>query len=110
MCVGGVGIGALPAFGGPISQRIVSDWRIGVSASLVIAKGSFLTARSAGTSGVLVGMTAGFFPGSWGPNGRLERESSRILRHCWEFAACVVDGLVFLLIGLVIDWRIVVDH
>ncbi|MEI6502917.1 MAG: cation:proton antiporter, partial [Armatimonadota bacterium] len=110
MCAGGVGLGALAALGGLVVYRFSSDWRIEVSVSLIIAYGCFFIAQSAGASGVLAAMTAGFILGNWGPRWRLERESSHTLRQWWEFAAYFVNGLVFLLIGLVIDWRIVLDR
>jgi monovalent cation:H+ antiporter, CPA1 family len=110
MCAAGVGIGALAALGGLTVYRFASDWRIEVSVSLIIAYGCFFIAQSAGASGVLAAMTAGFILGNWGPRWRLERESSHTLRRWWEFAAYFVNGLVFLLIGLVIDWRIVLDR
>jgi len=110
MCTAGVGIGALAALGGLVVYRSVSDWRVEVSVSLIIAYGCFFIAQSVGASGVLAAMTAGFILGNWGPSWRLERESSRTLRRWWEFAAYFVNGLVFLLIGLVIDWRIVLDR
>jgi monovalent cation:H+ antiporter, CPA1 family len=110
MCSAGVAIGALAALGGLTVYRYASDWRIEVSVSLIIAYGCFFVAQSAGASGVLAAMTAGFILGNWGPRWRLEQESSRTLRRWWEFAAYFVNGLVFLLIGLVIDWRIVLDR
>jgi monovalent cation:H+ antiporter, CPA1 family len=110
MCAGGVGIGFLAACGGLLVYRLVSDWRVEVSVSLIIAYGCFFTAQGVGASGVLAGMTAGFILGNWGPKWRLERESSHTLRQWWELAAYFVNGLVFLLIGLVIDWRIVLDR
>ena len=96
--------------GGLTVYRFASDWRIEVSVSLIIAYGCFFIAQSAEASGVLAAMTAGFILGNWGPRWRLERESSHTLRRWWEFAAYFVNGFVFLLIGLVIDWRIVLDR
>ena len=110
MCAGGMGIGLLAALGGLLVYRLVSDWRVEVSVSLIIAYGCFVVAQSIGASGVLAGMTAGFILGNWGPRWRLECESSHTLRQWWELAAYFVNGLVFLLIGLVIDWRIVLDR
>lgn len=110
MCAGGVALGAVAALAGLLVYRIVSDWRIEVSVSLIIGYGSFFAAQGLGASGVLAGMTAGFILGNWGPKWRLERESSRLLRQWWELAAYFVNGLVFLLIGLVVDVRVVLDH
>ena len=110
MCLGGLGIGAALGYAALWLHRVIDDWKAEFSISLALAYGSFVLAQWLGASGVLAAMAAGFIIGNWGVNYGLKDETRELIRSLWEFGAFFVNGLVFLLIGLIMNWRTVLDN
>ncbi len=110
MCAGGVGLGAALGYISLWVFRAVGDWRVEFTVSIVFCYGSFLLAQTLGTSGILACMASGFVVGNWGSRFRLEPEMVDLMRLLWEYGVFFVNGLVFLLIGLVVDWRTVLER
>jgi CPA1 family monovalent cation:H+ antiporter len=110
MCLAGMGLGTVFALGALFLLRIFHEWNswhVVLTLSLVLAYGSFVLAQHIGASGVLAGMMAGFIMGNYGHHGRVTGELRDMLMQFWEYGSFFVNGLVFLLVGLVIDWRVV---
>ena len=109
MCVVGLGVGAVLGYVALWLHRLIDDWKAEFSISIALAYGSFVMAQWLGASGVLAAMAAGFIVGNWGSRFRLEDQTRELMRLTWEYGAFFVNGVVFLLIGLIMDWRTIVD-
>ncbi len=110
MCLAGMGIGTAFAFGTLALLRVFHEWNswhVVLTLSMVLAYGSFVMAEHLQASGVLAAMMAGFIMGNYGHHGRIHDELRGMLTQFWEYGAFFVNGLVFLLVGLVVDWRVV---
>jgi monovalent cation:H+ antiporter, CPA1 family len=108
--VAGAGLGAALGYLSLWVFRMVHDWRIEFTVSIVLCYGSFLLAEALGASGILACAAAGFVVGNWGSRFRVEKEMADLMRLLWEYGVFFVNGLVFLLIGLVVDWRVVLER
>jgi len=110
MCVVGLGLGAVLGYLALWLHRLINDWKAEFSISIALAYGSFVAAQWLGASGVLAAMAAGFIVGNWGSRFHLEDQTRELMRLTWEYGAFFVNGIVFLLIGLIMDWSTIVDN
>jgi CPA1 family monovalent cation:H+ antiporter len=104
VAVGGLGVGALLGFlVSTVILKNVDDALIETATTVALAFGAFIVAEEFHVSGVLSVVAAGIFVGNIGTQNT--SPTTRItLESFWEFAAFVVNSLVFLLIGLEADW------
>jgi CPA1 family monovalent cation:H+ antiporter len=110
MCLAGMALGTVFALGALLLLRVFhrwNSWHVVLTLSLILAYGSFVLAQHIGASGVLAAMMAGFIIGNYGHHGKVNPELRGMLTQFWEFGSFFVNGLVFLLVGLVVDWRVV---
>jgi CPA1 family monovalent cation:H+ antiporter len=110
MCVVGTGVGAVLGYAALWLHRIIDDWKAEFSISIVLAYGSFVAAQRLGASGVLAAMTAGFIVGNWGSRFGLKDATRELMQLTWEYGAFFVNGMVFLLIGLIMNWETIIDN
>jgi monovalent cation:H+ antiporter, CPA1 family len=104
---GGLVIGFI--LGALISRMIafIDDALIETTLTTVLAFGSYIVAEQFHVSGVLAVVAAGLVSGNIGPRGM--SPSSRILLfNFWDYAAFLANSVVFLLIGLQINLRVLV--
>ena len=96
---GGVALGALVGrVGGEVLRRL-DDPPVEVIVSLVLPFAAYLPADRFGLSGVLAAVTAGLMIG--GRLGKILSPNSRVLwLSTWKMVAFVLNGFVFVLIGL----------
>jgi CPA1 family monovalent cation:H+ antiporter len=96
---GGVSVGLI--LGWMTSNLIarVDNHLIETTLTTVLAYGSYLVAEQFHFSGVLAVVTAGLLNGNIGPRG-MSPTTRIILSNFWEYAAFLVNSLIFLLIGL----------
>jgi Na+:H+ antiporter len=110
MVLAGMGIGTVFAVGILALLRVFhswNSWHTVLTISMVLAYGSFIMAQRVGASGVLAAMMAGFLMGNYHHHGKIHEEWHDVLTQFWEYGAFFVNGLVFLLVGLIVDWRVV---
>ncbi|KAA3644979.1 MAG: Na+/H+ antiporter [Chloroflexi bacterium] len=97
---------------GSLTSRIilqVNDHLLEAMLTLILAYGSYLIAEELHVSGVLAVVAAGLISGNIGPRGM--SPTSRIaIFNFWEYAAFLANSIVFLLLGLVINLRSVLDN
>lgn len=96
---GGIACGLIVA--GPlllIAGR-TTDALVEITLTTLAAFGSFLLADRFGVSGVLAALTAGLMVGNIGWMGSISDTGRRAVVHFWEYAAFLVNSVVFLLIG-----------
>ena len=106
---GGLVIGAiLSSVIASIINRI-NDHLIEITLTMVAAYGSYLIAESFHTSGVLAVVAAGLVTGNIGFR-RMSPTTRIALNHFWEYAAFLANSLVFLMIGLIIELRVMVEN
>ena len=106
---GGLIIGG--AMGWLVSKIIGSlkDHMIQTSLTFILAFGSYLLAENFHVSGVLATVAAGLTLGNLGPR-RMSPTTRLSIASFWEFTAFLANSLVFLLIGLVVDFNTLIAN
>jgi CPA1 family monovalent cation:H+ antiporter len=82
---------------------LIDDHLIEVGLSLVLAFGSYLAAERLEVSGVIAVVVAGLIIGNYGRIFSMSPSTRLSLAHFWEVAAFLINGLLFLLIGLTVE-------
>lgn len=93
-------------FLGYLTHRVYSvldDNLIEVGLSLVLAYGSYLIAERLEVSGVIAVVVAGLIIGNYGRILSMSPSTRLSLTHFWEIGAFLINGLLFLLIGLTVE-------
>ena len=98
-------LGLLASF---IISRI-DDHLIETAITFVLAYGAFILAETFHVSGVLAVVAAGLINGNIGPRG-MSSTTRLVVFNFWEFMTFLVNSFVFLLIGLVVDWPLLVRN
>jgi CPA1 family monovalent cation:H+ antiporter len=96
---GGVVIGGIVALALMILAGRTPDYLVEITFTTLAAYASFLIAEHFGLSGVLATLTAGLVVGNFRSSTLITKEGRRALEPFWEYAAFVVNSLIFLLIG-----------
>lgn len=93
-------------FGGLVALAVLQltgqteDHLVEITFTTVAAYGSFLLAEEFHFSGVLASLTAGLIVGNIGPLGSFSEKGRDAVESFWEYAAFVVNSLIFILIGI----------
>jgi len=103
VAIGGVATGLI--LGGIVSFMIrqVDDYLIETTLTTVLAFGSYLLAEQFHFSGVLAVVAAGLTCANFGHQG-MSPTTRIIISNFWEYVAFLVNSIVFLLIGLQINF------
>ncbi len=100
---GGLAVGAILGYlVSTVILKNVDDHLIETATTVALAFGAFILAEQFDVSGVLAVVAAGIFVGNIGME-NTSPTTKATLDNFWEFAAFVVNSLVFLLIGLEAD-------
>jgi CPA1 family monovalent cation:H+ antiporter len=107
VALGGAAVGVLVAI--PIAQlrRRLNDPPVEIVISLLTPFAAYLPAEALGVSGVLAAVAAGLYLGQRAPS-LMQAETRLSGRAVWETLIFVLNGLVFILIGLQLP-RILAD-
>lgn len=97
---GGLAVGV--AVGGAILLVAgqTTDHLVELTFTTVAAYGSFLIAEHFHFSGVLATLVCGLLVGNVGPLGSISPKGREAVESFWEYAAFVVNSLIFILIGI----------
>lgn len=98
--VGGLACGAIVAGGTLLLAGQTEDRLVEITFTTIAAYGSFLLAEHFEVSGVLATLTAGLIVGNIGPLGAISDAGRDAVCSFWEYAAFVVNSLIFLLMGM----------
>lgn len=101
---GGVVVGGVLGY---LCHRLyakIDDHLVEVGLSLVLAYGSYLIAERFHFSGVIAVVLAGLIVGNYGRVLSMSPSTRLSLGHFWEVAAFMINGLLFLLIGLTVEF------
>ncbi|MBN1231039.1 MAG: Na+/H+ antiporter [Anaerolineales bacterium] len=88
---------------------LINDSLIEITLTIIAAYGSYLIAEEFHLSGVLAVVAAGLSIGNMESKG-MSPTTRIVLVNFWQYATYLANTLVFLLIGLVIDLRLLVTH
>jgi CPA1 family monovalent cation:H+ antiporter len=109
MAGGGLLVGLVAGRLATVVHKRVDDHLTEITLSAVLAYGSFLLAQRLEMSGVVACVTAGLVLGRW-RHEVFSPASREAAETFWEFAAFVVNSLIFLLIGLEINLGVIRQH
>ena len=107
-CGLGILIGAALGYGGSKVIRIVDDPMIEITATVVVAWGSFALAEELRASGVLATVSAGLICGNYGARTGMSPTTKIAVVSFWAYLAFALNSIVFLLIGFEVELRGVV--
>lgn len=105
VCVGGLAVGLITGYASVVLLEKFDDHLLELMITTVLAYGSYLVAESLHVSGVIAVVTAGIMIGNLGWERAMSPTTRVAISTFWEFAAFVINSLIFLLIGLQIHLR-----
>lgn len=97
---GGLLVGASVAGATLLLSGRTTDHLVELTFTTVAAYGSFLIAEHYHFSGVLATLVCGLMVGNIGPLGSISPKGREAVESFWEYAAFVVNSLIFMLIGI----------
>lgn len=98
--LGGLIVGGLVGFFVSKVTSYFDDHLLEITLTTIAAYGSFLLAETLHVSPVIAVLTTGVIIGNYGWNVGMSAQTQIAVDSFWEYAAFVVNSLVFLLIGL----------
>jgi monovalent cation:H+ antiporter, CPA1 family len=97
---GGAAIGVAIGLAASLLTRKIDDPMIEITLTTVAAYGSFVSAETLHSSGVIATVAAGMLCGNYGARGGGMSASTRVAAESfWEYVAFALSSIVFLLIG-----------
>lgn len=106
------GSAILGLIAGWLASRLLAlsdDHLVELTMSLVLAYGAYLVADALGGSGVIATSVAGLTLGGYGRGHGLSTRAAEAIDEVWAFIAFVLTALIFLLVGLAIDVRVLLS-
>ncbi len=103
VCAGGCAVGALIGFTASYVTRFFDDHLPEIMLTTIAAYGSFIVGESLHVSPVLAVAMTGIVIGNFGSRTSMSATTRLAVNSFWEYAAFVVNSMVFLLIGLQIN-------
>ena len=97
---GGLAVGVVIGIISSMLTSYFDDHLLEITLTTIAAYGSFLLAESLHVSPVIAVLAAGLIIGSYGRERGMSPTTQVTVNSFWEYAAFVVNSLVFLLIGL----------
>lgn len=98
--IGGAALGAGIGWLGSRVHGALDDHLVEITLTTVMAFGSFLAAQALHVSGVIAVVAAGLVVGNYGMPTSMSANTRLAVASFWEYAAFVVNSIVFLLIGI----------
>lgn len=108
--IGGVAAGAIVGLLGSKLTSYFDDHLLEIMLTTIAAYGSFLLAEGLGVSPVIAVLVAGLVIGNYGRRTGMSATTQVAVNAFWEYAAFVVNSLVFLLIGLEIQMSVLLQN
>jgi monovalent cation:H+ antiporter, CPA1 family len=108
---GGLAIGVTIGIIASVLTSYFDDHLLEITLTTIVAYGSFLLAESLlHVSGVIAVLVAGLIIGNYGRHRGMSPTTQVAVNSFWEYAAFVVNSLVFLLIGLEVQLPMLVEN
>jgi CPA1 family monovalent cation:H+ antiporter len=109
-CLGGVAVGAIVGFAASTIAAYFEDHLLEITLTTISAYGSFVLADAIGLSPVIAVVIVGIVIGNYGRVRGMSPNTQVAVDSFWEYAAFVVNSLVFLLIGMEIPLPLLAQH
>jgi CPA1 family monovalent cation:H+ antiporter len=106
--IGGALLGSVVGFLASRLHYEIDDHLVEITLTSVVAFGAYLLAETLHVSGVIAVVAAGLVIGNYGMPQTMSPSTRLAVTAFWEYAAFVVNSIVFLLIGIEvvhIEWR-----
>jgi CPA1 family monovalent cation:H+ antiporter len=100
---GGALVGAVLGYLTHRLYSVIDDNLIEVGLSVALAYGAYLAAERLEVSGVIAVVVAGLIIGNYGRIFSMSPSTRLSLTNFWEVAAFLINGLLFLMIGLTVE-------
>ena len=97
---GGLALGVVAGVLVTAVMRTIDDYVVELTASLALATGVYAIAEVAHVSGPVAASAAGLIIGSYGVRVGMSEEARRYVQGFWHLADELLNGLLFLLMGL----------
>jgi CPA1 family monovalent cation:H+ antiporter len=107
---GGLAIGATIGLIASTLTSYFDDHLLEITLTTIVAYGSFLLAEGLHVSPVIAVLAAGLVLGNYGRRVGMSPTTQVAVNSFWEYAAFVVNSLVFLLIGLEVQVPLLVEN
>jgi CPA1 family monovalent cation:H+ antiporter len=107
---GGLAIGATIGVIASVLTSYFDDHLLEITLTTIVAYGSFLLAESLHVSPVIAVLVAGLIMGNYGRQRGMSPTTQVAVNSFWEYAAFVVNSLVFLLIGLEVQLSMLMEN
>jgi CPA1 family monovalent cation:H+ antiporter len=98
--LGGIGVGALVGYAASLATKAFDDHLLEIMLTTIVAFGAYLAAEAVHVSGVIAVVAGGLVVGNYGMPRSMTHDTRVAVHAFWEYAAFVVNSVVFLLIGL----------
>ena len=106
----GLAIGATIGIIASVLTSYFDDHLLEITLTTIVAYGSFLLAESFHVSPVIAVLVAGLIIGNYGRHRGMSPTTQVAVNSFWEYAAFVVNSLVFLLIGLEVQLPMLAEN
>lgn len=103
LVVGGIALGFALGYLTARALIRIDDYLVEISATVVLAWGSYLLGEYLGVSGVITVVVAGLVLGNYGGRVSFSPTTKIVLAHVLEFVSFVANSFIFLLIGLQVE-------
>ncbi len=108
--IGGTAVGCALGFGSTKLIRLFDDHLLETMLTTIVAYGSYLLAEQFNVSPVMAVISAGIVLGNYGSHTAMSSSTRLAVNSFWEYAAFVVNSLVFLLIGMQIKLELFAQY
>ncbi|MDR3616201.1 MAG: cation:proton antiporter [Candidatus Obscuribacterales bacterium] len=108
--IGGSAVGLLVGFLGSRAIKYFDDHLMETTLTVIVAYGSYLVANHLQVSAVLATICAGIVVGNYGSRTAMNEKTRLAVDAFWEYAAFIVNSIVFLLIGLQIPLQLLAQN
>lgn len=98
--LGGILVGLLVSYAASKITKLVDEPRVEITLTTLVAYGSYLAAEHLHVSGVIATVVAGLVVGNYGAHDGMSPRTRVAVWSFWEYAAFLVNSLVFLLVGI----------
>jgi CPA1 family monovalent cation:H+ antiporter len=107
---GGAALGALLGYIASCVTSAFDDHLLEITLTMVTAYGAFLIADHLKVSAVMAVVAAGIVIGNYGSRTGMSATTRLAVNSFWEYAAFLVNSLLFILIGLQVKWQLLVQY
>lgn len=107
---GGAVLGSALGYVASCITKTIDDPQIEITLTTILAYGSYLLAYHLHLSGVIATASAGLVLGNFGAKKGMSERTRTSMQSFWEYVSFVMNSLVFLLIGLEIHVRELLEN